>query len=148
MFWEYVFILIPGMGCAAASDCPQQLTDLSHALAGVWFCQLKIVYVWNPGRFVRGFRNGRVQRGCGCCCCTRPPTSPPPPPHPTLPSPLLLAPCCCWPTPPPPHPTPAAAGPSMAFAALLLLLLSCVLWPLVGELSWPGSLDLLLISRK
>jgi hypothetical protein len=29
----------------AASDCPQQLTDFSRALAEVWFCHLQIVSV-------------------------------------------------------------------------------------------------------
>jgi hypothetical protein len=46
---EYIFVSIPDVGYWGASGCPQQLTTLSHALAGVSFCQLKIVYVWNSG---------------------------------------------------------------------------------------------------
>lgn len=37
------------MWCGAASGRPQQLTDLSPALAGPWVCQLKTAYIWNSG---------------------------------------------------------------------------------------------------
>jgi hypothetical protein len=32
ILWEYVFILIPGVGYGAASDCPQQLTMICLVL--------------------------------------------------------------------------------------------------------------------
>jgi hypothetical protein len=32
MFYECVFVLIPGVGCGSASDCPQQLTMICLVL--------------------------------------------------------------------------------------------------------------------
>jgi hypothetical protein len=55
---ECVFILIPGVRDGAASDCPQQNSDLPHALAETLFCQLQIELcdVWNCVMFgILGF---------------------------------------------------------------------------------------------
>lgn len=53
MLWKCIFVLIPGVGCGAASDCPQQLTMVClvfhqrHGFASCrqfkWLCEVGIL---------------------------------------------------------------------------------------------------------
>lgn len=52
LHYEIVFVLIPGVGYGAASDCRQLLTVIvSCSWRGVIFFQMQIVYIWNFGDF-------------------------------------------------------------------------------------------------
>ena len=55
----YVFVLIPGVGYGAASDCSQQLTMICLMLQeGCDFCRLQIIYVWNSGESGESYMRG------------------------------------------------------------------------------------------